>query len=223
VRAEQDQHLVTIGGIELLQPLPHRLGHRRDEPVVDRPAVDDAPRERIPESRALGGAPELVQARAGRTAGELGILGKSHGALDPVLRHGAERVVALGRDVPEGDVEAVGRSLRREAVQPLDHPLALCPGVPEDRRASTDPFVQSADLGGAAAGDERPEPLLKGKLDDLAVCEELEQEWLDLVQGGRPTEVHHDDAGLDLAHLPNINAHGMSPASSAIFVSPATV
>ena len=148
---------------------------------------------------------------------------EGHGALDPVLRHGAERVFALGRDVAEGDVEAVGRGLRREAVQPLDHPSALGPGVPEDRRAAADLVIQPADLGGPAPGDERPEPSLKRELDDLPVGEELEQEWLDLVEGGRPTEVHHDDAGLDLAHLPNINAQGMSPSSSAIFVSPATV
>ena len=142
----------------------------------------------------------------------------------PSSRHGAERVVALGLDVAEGDVEAVRRGLGREPVQPLDHALALGPGVPEDRRAAADLVVQPADLGGAAPRDERAEPALKRELDDLAVGEQLEQERLDLVERGRPAEVHHDDAGLHLAHAPNIIAlRAPSPSSSAIFVSPATV
>ena len=49
-----------------------------------------------------------------------------------------------------------------------------------------------------------PSQLLEGELDDLPVGEQLEQERLDLVQRRRAAEVHHDDAGLDLAHAANI-------------------
>ena len=88
------QDPVAVGGIELLQSLAHRLGHRGDEPVVHRPAIDDAPLERILEPGPPGGPPELVQARAGGAAGELGILGEGDGALDAVRGHRAERILA---------------------------------------------------------------------------------------------------------------------------------
>ena len=181
--------------------------------------------ERVPQPGAIGGAPELVQARAGGAAGELGILGEGDGPLDPVRGHGAERVLALGLDVAEGDVEPVRRGLGREPVEPRHHALALGPGVAENGRAAADLGVQAAHLGGAAAGDERAQPALKRELDDLAVGEQLEQEGLHLVEVGRPAEVHHHDAGLHLAHAGQYSpsTQGIRPSSSAIFVSPATV
>ncbi len=212
VRAEQEQDLVPHGGVELREPFAHRVGHRPDEPGVHRPPVDDAPLECVPQARALGGAPELVQARAGGAAGELGVLGEGDRALDAVRRHGAKRVLALGLDIAKRHVEAVRRRVRREPVEPLDHPLALRPGVPEDGRPTADLVVQAADLGGPPPRYEGAEPVLERQLDDLAVREQLEQERLDLVEVGWPAEVQHHDPGFDLAHGGSIPS-GCGPGS----------
>ena len=56
-----------------------------------------------------GGAPELVETRTRRAAGELGVLGEGDRTLHTVGLHGAERVLALRTHVAEGDVELVRR------------------------------------------------------------------------------------------------------------------
>ena len=109
MRAEEEQHLVALRQGEPVQPFQHGLGHRLDESVVHRPAVDDAPLEGVPQSGLRTGAPELVETRTRRAAGELGVLGEGDRTLHTVGLHGAERVLALRTHVAEGDVELVRR------------------------------------------------------------------------------------------------------------------
>src|SRR4051812_50159367 len=103
---------------------------------MDRPAVDDAPLKGIQQTGSPRGAPELVQAGSGGTAGELRILREGDGALDSIGVHLPKRLVAGGPGISKGDVKAVGRRFWGEAVQGGDHAPTPGFGGPGDRRAA---------------------------------------------------------------------------------------
>src|SRR3954451_2362858 len=194
--AEENHNIVPVAGGETRQTILNRLAHRLDEPGMDRPAVDDAPLKGIQQTGSPRGAPELVQAGSGGTAGELRILREGDGALDSIGVHLPKRLVAGGPGISKGDVKAVGRRFWGEAVQASDHAPTLGFGVPEYRRATSDVGVEAFHLRRSSPRDERTEPALEGKLNDLPIREELQQERLDVVEGRGPAEIEHDNPGF---------------------------
>src|SRR3954454_23558655 len=165
--AEENHNILPVAGGEARQTILNRLGHRLDEPGMDRPAVDDAPLKGIQQTGSPCGPPELVQAGSGGTAGELRILGESDRALDSIGVHLPKRLVAGGPGISEGNIKAMGCGLWGEAVQASDHAPTLGFGVPEYRRAASDVGVEAFHLRRPSPRDERTEPALEGKLNDL--------------------------------------------------------
>src|SRR5262249_35389350 len=162
MRAEQKDYFAAILGRKSLQPLADSLCYGLDEPVVNRPAIHDAPLECLFQAEPIYRPPEIVETRSRGCAGELWVLSKGDGALDSVCPHRLERVLARGPHITERDIEARGCVIGRQAIEPIHQPPALGLGVPEDRRAATDRSVELPDCRRAATSNERPEPLLKG-------------------------------------------------------------
>src|SRR5690242_9275561 len=107
VGAEEENDFMAILRRKAVQTLADGFAHRLDESWMYRPPVDQAPRERVLQSGPCCRPPELVEARPGGAAGKLGVLGECDGPLDAIVPHLAERVLALGPSIAEGNIELV--------------------------------------------------------------------------------------------------------------------
>jgi hypothetical protein len=108
VGAEQNECLVTVGGIELAKSVADGLGHGVDEAGVYRPTIDDAPLKGVAQAGSTGGPPQLIQTGAGGAAGKLRVLGERYRALHPIGMHRPQGVVAARLGIAERYVELVG-------------------------------------------------------------------------------------------------------------------
>ncbi len=133
VGAEDDDHVVALVLREAGQSLFDRLRHRLDEARVRRPAVDDAPVERVLQPQAPRRAPQLVERGPGGGARELRVLGERDRAAHAVGLHRLQGVLATRVDVAERHVELVRRGAWRQAVEALDHATPLLFGPAKDR------------------------------------------------------------------------------------------